>query len=62
MEIINVCKTVNPRLDVYRATFSEITKPSVLRAINNLGRPNKNVSDAVEARSELDLRIGDIFF
>ena len=58
MEIIQVCKEVNPRLDVYRATFSEITKTSVLRALNTLARHNKNVSDAVEARSELDLRIG----
>ena len=59
MEIIQVCKEVNPRLDVYRAIFSEITKTSVLRALNTLARHNKNVSDAVEARSELDLRIGE---
>lgn len=32
-----------------------------MRAINNLARPNKNISDAVEARSELDLRIGAAF-
>ncbi len=60
-EIIEVCMKINPRLDVYRAVFSEITKPSIMRAIGNLVRPNKNVSDAVEARSELDLRIGAAF-
>lgn len=38
-----------------------MTKPSIMRAINNLQRHNKNISDAVEARSELDLRIGAAF-
>ncbi|XP_025202861.1 DNA topoisomerase 3-alpha [Melanaphis sacchari] len=60
-EIINVCREVNPRIQVYRATLSEITKPSVQRAISNLGPPNKNISDAVDVRSELDLRIGAAF-
>jgi DNA topoisomerase-3 len=61
MEIIDVCRAINPRIDVYRAVFSEMTKPSITRAINNLQRHNKNISDAVEARSELDLRIGAAF-
>ena len=52
---------INPRLDIYRAVFSEITKPSIMRAMQGLVRPNKNVSDAVEARTELDLRIGAAF-
>ncbi|XP_025418842.1 DNA topoisomerase 3-alpha [Sipha flava] len=60
-EIIDVCREVNPRIDVYRAILSEITRPSVQRAITNLGPPNKNVSDAVDVRSELDLRIGAAF-
>jgi len=45
-------------IDCFRATLSEITKPSVQRAISSLGPPNKNISDAVDVRSELDLRIG----
>jgi DNA topoisomerase-3 len=57
-EIINVCKAVKPNLDIYRAIFSEITQPSVRRALQGLKRPNKNISDAVDARIELDLRIG----
>lgn len=28
--------------------------------MNNLGQPNKQISDAVDVRSELDLRIGNI--
>lgn len=59
-EIINVCKAIKPNLDVYRAIFSEITQSSVRRAVQDLKRPNKNVSDAVDARMELDLRIGII--
>lgn len=57
-EIIDVCKAVKPNIDVYRAIFSEITHQAVNRAINNLARPNKLISDAVDARIELDLRIG----
>lgn len=60
-EIINVCKAKNPRIDVLRATFSEITPTAIQRAWRNLGQPNKNLSDAVDVRSELDLRIGAAF-
>ena len=57
-EVIEVCKKVRYNLDVYRANFSEITQNAVRRALANLTRPNKFVNDAVETRSELDLRIG----
>ena len=60
-EIIQVCKAVNPNLDVYRAIFSEITNQAVQRALSNLARPNALVNDAVDARFELDLRIGAAF-
>lgn len=58
-EIINVCKKVKPNLQIYRAKFSEITAVSVTRALHNLEQPNKNISDAVDVRQELDLRIGN---
>ena len=45
----------------YRAKFSEITLRSVQNAINGLEQPNKLISDAVDVRSELDLRIGKLF-
>ena len=57
-EVIDVCKAVKPNIDVYRAVFSEITQQAVRRALANLQRPNKDVNDAVDARIELDLRIG----
>ncbi|RWS07211.1 hypothetical protein B4U79_07604 [Dinothrombium tinctorium] len=60
-EIINVCRKVNPSINIFRARFSEITPASITRAINNLDRPDKRLSDAVEVRRELDLRIGAAF-
>lgn len=42
----------------YRAKFSEITKQSIERALQTLAEPDKAMSDAVDVRSELDLRIG----
>jgi len=60
-EIIEVCKEVKPNIRVYRARFSEITARAINIACNNLLPPDQNVSDAVEVRRELDLRIGASF-
>ncbi|KAJ9580304.1 hypothetical protein L9F63_004020 [Diploptera punctata] len=60
-EIIQVCLAVKQNLRVYRAKFSEITAQSVYRAIQTLGEPNRNISNAVDVRQELDLRIGAAF-
>ena len=60
-EIIEVCKAVKPNIDVYRAIFSEITNQAVQRAINNLVRPNALINDAVDARIQVDLRVGAAF-
>lgn len=60
-EIIEVCRAVKPNIQVFRAKFSEITYQSVSRALQNLSPPDKNVSDAVDVRQELDLRIGASF-
>lgn len=60
-EIIKVCTAIKPNISVYRAKFSEITNQSINRALATLGEPNRAVSDAVDVRSELDLRIGAAF-
>lgn len=60
-EVIHVCKTVKPSLQVLRARFSEITPRAVRVACENLTEPDQRVSDAVEVRQELDLRIGAAF-
>ncbi|XP_063791016.1 DNA topoisomerase 3-alpha [Pseudophryne corroboree] len=60
-EVIHVCKAVKPNLQVFRARFSEITSRSVRTACENLTPPDQNISDAVDVRMELDLRIGAAF-
>ncbi|XP_005402336.1 PREDICTED: DNA topoisomerase 3-alpha isoform X2 [Chinchilla lanigera] len=60
-EIIHVCKAVKPSLQVLRARFSEITPRAVRTACENLTEPDQRVSDAVDVRQELDLRIGAAF-
>ncbi|XP_036596629.1 DNA topoisomerase 3-alpha [Trichosurus vulpecula] len=60
-EIIHVCKAVKPNLRVFRARFSEITANAVRSACQHLTEPDQRVSDAVDVRQELDLRIGAAF-
>ncbi|KAG4068472.1 hypothetical protein HA402_004813 [Bradysia odoriphaga] len=60
-EIIDVCRAIKPNIEVHRAVFSEITSQAVKRALANLQQPDLRKSQAVDVRSELDLRIGAAF-
>ncbi|KAL7670632.1 hypothetical protein ACOME3_005565 [Neoechinorhynchus agilis] len=60
-QVIDVCVQGNRSLQIYRARFSEITDQSIHRAISSLSQPERSVSEAVDARKELDLRIGAAF-
>ena len=60
-EVLHVCRSIKPNLQVKRAKFSEMTPAAIKRAIENLEEPNEYLSEAVECRRELDLRIGAAF-
>ena len=60
-EVINICKNANRNLIFRRAHFSALTQGDIRRSINNLRDPDIRLAKAVEARSEIDLRIGAAF-
>uniref|UniRef100_A0A7I4Y9H7 DNA topoisomerase n=1 Tax=Haemonchus contortus TaxID=6289 RepID=A0A7I4Y9H7_HAECO len=60
-EIAKVCLETNRQIDVYRAKFSEITPRAIENAARHLTRLDQKVVDAVDCRSQLDLRIGAAF-
>jgi DNA topoisomerase III len=48
-------------LQVFRARFSAISAPEIHHAMEHLTSPNENESRAVDARQELDLKVGVSF-
>ena len=46
---------------IYRAKFSAVNREDIVKAMASLGEPNKHESDAVDARQELDLKVGVVF-
>lgn len=65
-EVIDAVQNVmsssgNGKQTIFRAQFSAITDQDISNAMANLGSPNKNEAMSVDARHELDLRIGWAF-
>ena len=63
-EVLDAVRNSMRRLDrhtVFRAKFSSITDKDIVAAMNHLGEPDENQSRSVDARQELDLRIGCAF-
>ena len=61
-EVISVVQGKAPRgFTISRAKFSTLSPVEIERAMLTLGTPNKHLSDAVDARQEMDLRIGAVF-
>lgn len=56
-----MCLAANPRLLVKRARFSALIHGDLSRAVQNLVAPDSAASAAVDARQEIDLRIGASF-
>jgi len=60
-EVMQVCCDANPRLRCLRARFSALTDRDIFRACRNPEQPNAQMRDAVDARMEVDLRLGAAF-
>lgn len=61
-EVLRVVRrSIYHMANVWRAHFSAITREEICYAFSHLGKPNKNVSDAVTCRQELDLKVGVAF-
>ncbi|XP_055342263.1 uncharacterized protein LOC129590861 [Paramacrobiotus metropolitanus] len=62
MDIVSpVMKSFPHEQRIFRARFSALTESDVMDAFSNLRSPNRNESLSVDARMELDLRIGCAF-
>ena len=60
-EVIDTCRKANPNLYILRARFSSLTTPHLTHAMNTLGPPDQRSAEAVDARQEIDIRVGYAF-
>jgi DNA topoisomerase-3 len=64
-EVANVCQKINPALkshnNILRAKFSSLTDSEIVNAMKFPVLLNEDFAKAVDARSEIDLRLGAIF-
>jgi DNA topoisomerase-3 len=60
-EVIDTCRKGNRAIVARRARFSALIPQDIHRAMRSLTDPDKRTSDAVDARQEIDLRLGAAF-
>ncbi|KAK9464761.1 DNA topoisomerase [Lipomyces arxii] len=61
MEVVKIAKEGNSRIVVKRARFNNLEQDHVKKAAQSLNEIDKRLSDAVDARIEIDLRLGAAF-
>ncbi len=59
-EAIDVVKSTNKTVKIYRSVFSSLTEKELNEAFSKLKKPDKNLSDSANARREIDLIIGAV--
>lgn len=60
-EVVDVCRAVKHNLYIRRVHFSALIDREIHEAVQNLREPNQLFAQAVDARQEIDLRIGASF-
>ena len=62
-EVIKCCEDSKPQIKphIYRARFSALNTRDIQHALQHPDRPNVYMNDAVDARQEIDLRLGAAF-
>lgn len=60
-QVVQVVQAVNPGIRILRARFSSLVARDLTAALAALGPPNAAAAAAVDARQELDLRVGASF-
>ena len=60
-EVVEHCQAVNKNIRVFRAHFSALIERDLFKAVGQLGRIDYKMADAVNARTEIDLRLGAVF-
>jgi DNA topoisomerase IA len=61
LQVIEVCSAANRNMRIMRARFSALIPRELQRAMQQLVPPNAADAAAVDARQEIDLRVGASF-
>ena len=60
-DVLDIVKEKNKEIKIFRAKFSAVTPQDVENAMRSLEKPDKNLSDSVNMRQIIDLKLGACF-